>query len=236
MVIPYVSAGKPTGAKLKFLSIPMYKYLPIITILTCSKYLECSKCINYIHRSPEGCGRFEGLSSSLSLSPTAAVPAMLEATATARWQEEFHHNTYVHCEQLRILIIVFRVCLPSWTMKSSLAPLKYVIGRWIRHGTTPVYIKGKKLWGWFSKTYFRFIFSPMSWSNGCCSGRDKGGSLVANVKGRWQRIVVLIIIIIIIYKKIAKLFHSCEELRDEEGDKVKHEEDFQNCLFFGYMS
>ena len=30
---------------------------------------------------------------------------------------------------------------PSWTMKSSLAPLKYVIGCWIRHGTVLFYIK-----------------------------------------------------------------------------------------------
>ena len=91
--------------------------------------------------------------------------------------------------------------------------------------------RGKNCEGDSQKPIFRSRFSPLSWSNGCCSGGDKGGSLVANVKGRWQRIVVLIIIIIIIYNIFAKLFHSCEELRDEEGEKVKHEEDFQNCLF-----
>jgi hypothetical protein len=31
------------------------------------------------------------------------------------------------------------------------------------------------------------------------------------------------------------VFHSNEERREEEGEKVKHEEKFQNCPFWTYI-
>ena len=58
-------------------------------------------------------------------------------------------------------VIKTKGMFPSWTMKSSLVPLKYVIGCWTRPGTTSVYIKEKNAKGIMEfEVLKRFIFTP----------------------------------------------------------------------------
>ena len=67
-----------------------------------------------------------------------------------------------------------------------------MIGCWTHPKTTSVYIKKRKIYEWSwnlrsPKGLFSGLHYPLSWSNPFCSGRDKRGSLGANVRGPWQR-------------------------------------------------
>ena len=90
----------------------------------------------------------------------------------------------------------FKGLFTPWTMKSSQGPVKFVIGCWIRPGTTSVYTK-EKMWEWPRslrppKDIFEGLHHPLIWSNGFCGGRLKRGALVEKRKGPWEKNVVII--------------------------------------------
>ena len=93
---------------------------------------------------------------------------------------------------------------------------------WSDHGT----------WG-PQKAYFWGLQYPLSWSKGFCNGTCKRGSLPTNVKGPWHKIVVFVDFNGLKSTKcLTKHFHGFEERRKEEEEKVKHDENFQNCPFW----
>ena len=75
----------------------------------------------------------------------------------------------------------------------------------------------------------------MSWSNGFCSGRGERGSLVANGRVPWHRNTILIHKYITPKKIWPNISHSYKDKREEEGEKVKHIQNFQNCPFWTYI-
>ena len=85
------------------------------------------------------------------------------------------------------------------------------------------------------KAYFPVLHYPSSWSHGFCSGRGKRGFLVANVKGPLQRFFFFFFDFF--FKMLPNIFHSYDERREEEGEKVKHEGNSQiHFLVHGHFS
>ena len=126
-------------------------------------------------------------------------------------------------------------------MKSSIAPLKYVIGRWTRPVTNSVHIKEKKREIWelpwnlrTSKGLFSRLCYPLSWSNKFCHEKGKMGSLATIDMQPWQRNVVLMYIYI--FSLFIFSLANITLVRRKEGEKVKKKlmKNFQISLF-GHM-
>ena len=127
-------------------------------------------------------------------------------------------------------------------MKSSIAPLKYVIGRWTRPVTNSVHIKEKKREIWelpwnlrTSKGLFSRLCYPLSWSNKFCHEKGKMGSLATIDMQPWQRNVVLMYIYI--FSLFIFSLANITLVRRKEGEKVtkKTHEKLPNFPFWAYV-
>lgn len=98
--------------------------------------------------------------------------------------------------------------LRSWTMKSSLANLKHVVGCSTHPGIAAIYIMGKTWeWSWnfrSPKGLFWSLHCPLSCFKWFCGEGGKRDSITAKLRGPWQRIRVLVLIFFWLNSTIVK--------------------------------
>ena len=122
-----------------------------------------------------------------------------------------------------------------WTMKSSQVFVNYVIGYWIRLGTSSLYTKENiRGWPWSLRCPIDIIFKVLhfllTWSNMFCSGRGKRGALVENDKGPMAKKCC--------YNKISmKVSFEKEKMKTREDKQMVKLNffSFQNWLFGAYI-
>ena len=78
---------------------------------------------------------------------------------------------------------------------------------------------------------FSCLLYPLSWSNRFCSGRGSKGSLAANVKGPWQKNVILIFSISQLFPS-TKHFRSYNERKDTKKRRRSNMNKIPNTVIF----
>ena len=129
----------------------------------------------------------------------------------------------------------FKSLFTSWTMMLSLAYLKHVIGHWTRSKTTLVYIKKKIV---TMTTELEVPKNPIFHAHvihyhgttEVTVGEAKEFFSLQMSKDHGKE-MLLLFFFFFFFLFMPNNLQSHKERREEEGVKVKHGENFQNCPF-----
>ena len=131
----------------------------------------------------------------------------------------------------------YKGLITLWTIKSSLAPLKYVIGHWTHPGIVLIYIKKKNVRVTMElevpKGLYSTLHYPLLWFNKFCSGRDKKVLSLQMSGDHGNEMLFLIFNFLIFFR--SSVFHTYKKRSEKGGKGQKHEENSPKCHFRIYI-